>query len=170
VLAVVLAAAGAWWWQSGRPTASLAPLAREVTPTHVGAQVCAQCHTKEAQRWRGSHHDLAMQPATDASVVADFKDRRFVYAGVTSTFSRRDGKFVVRTDGPDGSLRDYEIKYTFGTSPLQQYLVEFPDGRLQALSIAWDTRPRAQGGQRWFHLYPGQDVTHRDELHWTARS
>ena len=111
-----------------------------------------------------------MQPATDASVAGDFNNARFSYAGVTSTFSRRDGKFVVRTDGPDGALHDYDVKYTFGTAPLQQYLIEFPDGRLQALAIAWDTRPRAEGGQRWFHLYPGQNVNHRDELHWTGPS
>jgi hypothetical protein len=55
---------------------------------------------------------------------------------------RRDGKFVVRTDGPDGTLADYEVKYTFGVSPLQQYLLELPNGRLQALAIAGDTRPR----------------------------
>jgi hypothetical protein len=47
---------------------------------------------------------------------------------------------VVRTDGPDDKHADYDVKYTFGTAPLQQYLIEFPDGRLQALSIAWDTR------------------------------
>ena len=138
-----------------------------VAATHVGHQVCGQCHAQIEQRWRGSHHDLAMQPPTDASVAGDFNDARFTYAGVTSTFSRRDGTFVVRTDGPDGRLADYEVKYTFGISPLQQYLVELPGGRLQALGIAWDTRPRAQGGQRWFHLYPGQSVTHGDELHWT---
>ncbi len=70
-----------------------------------------------------------MQPATDTTVAGDFKNARFSYAGVTSTFSRRDGKFVVRTDGPDGALHDYDVKYTFGTAPLQQYLIEFPDGR-----------------------------------------
>ena len=111
-----------------------------------------------------------MQPPTDATVVGDFNATRFTYAGVTSTFSRRDGKFTVRTDGPDGKLADYDVKYTFGIAPLQQYLIELADGRLQALSIAWDARPRAQGGQRWFHLYPDQRVTHRDELHWTGLS
>src|SRR2546422_5518066 len=168
-VAVLGLAAGAWWWRSSAPIAG----ATQATPpgaSYVGRQVCGQCHQQAEERWRGSHHDLAMQPATDASVAGDFNDARFSYAGVTSTFSRRDGKFVVRTDGPDGRLRDYEVKYTFGASPLQQYLVEFPDGRLQALSIAWDTRPRAQGGQRWFHLYPGENVTHRDELHWTNPS
>ena len=111
-----------------------------------------------------------MQPASEATVLGDFNGTRFSYAGGTSTFFRRNGKFVVRTDGPDGALHDYEIAYTFGVAPLQQYLIDFPDGRKQALGIAWDTRPRGQGGQRWFHLYPGQSVTFRDELHWTALS
>jgi hypothetical protein len=59
---------------------------------------------------------------------------------------------MVRTDGPDGALRDYPIAYTFGVYPLQQYLIAMPGGRLQALGVAWDSRPKEQGGQRWFHL------------------
>ncbi len=172
-VAVLAVAAGAWWWESSRPSKGpLAGAARAARPaaSHVGQQVCGQCHQQTAQRWRGSHHDLAMQSPTDASVAGDFNNSRFTYAGVTSTFFRRGSTFVVRTDGPDGKLHDYDVKYTFGATPLQQYLIEFPDGRLQALGIAWDTRPRAQGGQRWFHLYPGQNVTHRDELHWTGLS
>ena len=64
---------------------------------------------------------------------------------------------MVRTDGPDGKLADYEIAYTFGVYPLQQYLIAFPGGRYQALPIAWDARPKDQGGQRWFHLQPGRE-------------
>ena len=111
-----------------------------------------------------------MQHATAASVLGDFDDARFEYAGVTSAFFRRDGRHFIRTDGPDGRLADFEVKYTFGVEPLQQYLVALPGGRLQAVSVAWDTRPAEQGGQRWFHLYPGEQVDHRDELHWTRRS
>jgi len=77
---------------------------------------------------------------------------------------------MVRTEGPDGKLQDYSIAYTFGVEPLQQYLIAFPGGRLQALGIAWDSRPRAQGGQRWFHLYPGQAIDPKDPLHWTRLS
>jgi predicted CXXCH cytochrome family protein len=164
-VAVAGLAAGGWWWHV-RGQATALPT---VTPAaHVGRQACASCHADVDRRWQPSHHALAMQPATDATVAGDFNDARFTYAGVTSTFTRRGGKFVVRTDGPDGALRDYEITHTFGVWPLQQYLVPFPDGRLQALSIAWDTRPRREGGQRWFHLYPGQQVTYQDELHWTG--
>jgi predicted CXXCH cytochrome family protein len=108
-----------------------------------------------------------MQEATPQSVLGDFNDTKFTHAGVTTRFSRRNDGYYVRTDGPDGKLTDYRIVYTFGVSPLQQYLVEFPDGRLQALPIAWDSRPAADGGQHWFPLYPDETITHDDELHWT---
>jgi len=111
-----------------------------------------------------------MQVADETSVLGNFANARFNYAGTTSTFSRRDGKFFVNTDGPDGKLADFEIKYAFGVHPLQQYLIEFPGGRKQALSIAWDSRSRAEGGQRWFHLYPGQNIRAGDPLHWTGVS
>ena len=120
--------------------------------------MCAECHAKEQAAWHGSDHDLAMQVAGENAVLGDFANAQFKYAGTTTTFLRRDGKFVVNTDGPDGKLHDYEIKYAFGVHPLQQYLIEMPGGRMQALSIAWDSRPKAQGGQRWFHLYPGQNI------------
>ncbi len=110
-----------------------------------------------------------MQHAGDQTVLGRFDGATFEYAGVTSKFFRRDGRYVVRTDAPDGQLVDYEVKYTFGRYPLQQYLVELPGGRLQALSIAWDARAAADGGQRWFHLYPDERIDHRDELHWTRR-
>ena len=108
-----------------------------------------------------------MQHANEKSVLGNFSDAGFDYYGVHSRFFRKDGKFLVETDGPDGKLAIFEIKYTFGLDPLQQYLVEFPDGRLQALSLAWDTRPKDKGGQRWFHLYPNEAIRHDDPLHWT---
>jgi len=140
-------------------------------PAYVGGKVCASCHEKANSTWQGSHHDLAMKVASVTSVLGDFSDSRFTAYGVTSRFYQRDGKFYVNTDGADGKLADFEIKYSFGWTPLQQYLIELPGGRLQALSIAWDTRPKEQGGQRWFHLYPNEKrIDYKDELHWTALS
>jgi len=133
----------------------------------LGSAACAGCHAAEHSAWQRSQHSRAMQHATGDSVRGDFDDARFTYAGFTSTFFRNDGRFFVRTDGPDGQLADFEVKYTFGVEPLQQYLIELPGGRLQALSISWDSRPRSAGGQRWFHLYPDERIDHRDELHWT---
>ncbi len=134
----------------------------------VGAQVCGACHERELRLWTGSHHQLAMQPATDATVLGDFNGAALMYNGVRSRFFRRGGGFFVHTDGPDGTLHDYRIQYTFGVAPLQQYLIRFPGGRLQALSIAWDSRSRAQGGQRWFHLYADQKISPGNPLHWTG--
>jgi tetratricopeptide (TPR) repeat protein len=110
-----------------------------------------------------------MQPANAQTVLGDFGNARFSHRGVTSSFFRRDGKFLVRTDGPDGKLGEFEVTYTFGVKPLQQYLVPFLDGRLQALGVAWDTRARTEGGQRWMHLYPDETLKPPDPLHWTGR-
>ncbi len=136
--------------------------------TFVGSTHCATCHKRENDRWSGSHHQLAMQPASNSTVLGNFNDAKFSDDRITSTFFRKNSKFMVRTDGPDGALHDYEISYTFGVYPLQQYLIEMPGGRLQALGIAWDCRPRDRGGQRWFFLYPGQNIPPADRLHWTG--
>ena len=152
----------------GAPRTSLERSEGAADPTFVGRQSCAECHPDEDRLWRGSHHDLAMQEANDRTVLGDFDDARFTYAGVTSTFFRRDGGFFVRTDGPDGEPREFEIRYTFGAVPLQQYLVELEGGRLQALTVCWDTRPAREGGQRWFHLYPDEEIGPDDPLHWTG--
>jgi predicted CXXCH cytochrome family protein len=135
--------------------------------TFVGSDTCTGCHQTEAKLWRGSHHEESMDHATDKSVLGDFNDAGFDYYGVHSRFFRKDGKFLVETDGPDGKLATFQVKYTFGIYPLQQYLIEFPDGRIQALSIAWDGRPKEEGGQHWFHLYPNEEIKHDDILHWT---
>jgi Tfp pilus assembly protein PilF len=138
-----------------------------VTAQYVGSNACESCHDKETVEWRKSQHHDAMAEASEQSVLGNFNGAKFTYASITSTFFKRDGKFFVNTDGRDGKLKDYEIRYTFGIFPLQQYLIEFPDGRLQALSIAWDARPKKDGGQRWFHLYPNERITRDDELHWS---
>jgi tetratricopeptide (TPR) repeat protein len=157
---LVLALAACTW--------SVVASADEVTPQYVGRAACAPCHAEETTRWTGSQHDLAMQEASDASVLGDFNDVSFEQFGVVSRFYRKDGKFMVHTEGPDGTLQDYPIKYTFGVFPLQQYLIEFPGGRLQALDIGWDSRPKEQGGQAWIHLHPADPVRHDDVLFWTG--
>lgn len=136
---------------------------------YLGSETCVTCHQSEHQAWTGSHHDLAMQVATSATVLAPFKGEGFSQDGITSTFTQRDGRFYVRTDGADGRLQDFEVSHTLGITPLQQYLIPVANGGMQALTIAWDTRPKTQGGQRWFHLQAGQKIRAGDELHWTGR-
>jgi predicted CXXCH cytochrome family protein len=111
---------------------------------------------------------LAMQVASKTTVLGDFKNQIFKYNGIESKFYKHKGNYFVRTDGADGRLKEFRITHTFGVTPLQQYLITFPDGRLQALNIAWDSRPKEAGGQKWFHLYPDEKVSHDDVLHWTG--
>jgi predicted CXXCH cytochrome family protein len=132
------------------------------TPTFLGRAVCAECHAEAAEAWQGSDHDRAMEEASEATVLGDFDDAVFEHEGVTSRFYRRDGRYFVHTEGPGGETSEFEIAYTFGYDPLQQYLIRFPRGRLQALSIAWDVPAK-----RWFHLYPDRKIPPDDWLHWT---
>jgi tetratricopeptide (TPR) repeat protein len=173
--AVVVVAIGAWYAYSQREVAGPAPPAGPATAqpeaiAYVGSAACATCHASEFAGWQSSQHAAAMQHASRDTVLGDFSDAAYSFQGVTTTFSRRGEKFFIRTDGPDGALADFEVKYTFGVAPLQQYLVELPGGRLQAVSVTWDARPREQGGQRWFRQYPDEAIDHADELHWTRRA
>jgi len=131
----------------------------------TGSAACKDCHASEYGRWKGSDHERAMAVASEATVLGDFGDVEFTHRGVTSRFYRRGGKFLVSTEGPDGKLAEFEVAYVFGVRPLQQYLVPFPRGRLQCLTIAWDTERK-----RWFHLYPEQDIPPTDWLHWTRNA
>jgi len=140
-----------------------------VAADYIGSGRCAQCHETEVDAWRGSHHDLAMAEASTETVLGDFNNIEFTAHGVKSRFYRKNGKYYVHTDGPDGKMHDYAIRYTFGWYPLQQYLIEFPRGHVQSLGLAWDSRSKEEGGQRWFHLYPEEKVDYRNRLHWTQR-
>ncbi|MCH7599357.1 MAG: hypothetical protein IH973_06340, partial [Myxococcales bacterium] len=148
---------------------------RAELPTHLGGAACAQCHPKEAREWTGSHHDLAMQPANESTVKGNFNDASHTHQGITTLFFRRGPKFMVHTEGPDGKLSDFEVKYVFGVEPLQQYMVEFDRpadmpkdqiARLQVLRISWDTE-----NKRWFYLSPpdvDEKLSPDDDLHWTG--
>jgi Flp pilus assembly protein TadD len=136
--------------------------------SYVGSQVCADCHAVEFQAWQLSHHARAMLEAKRETVLAPFGGEAVEADGFVSTFFRREGKFFVNTIGPDGAPADFEVGYTFGFAPLQQYLIAIPGGRFQAFFLAWDSRPKAEGGQRWFDLYPDDELAPGNPLHWTG--
>ncbi len=139
-------------------------------PAFVGSGSCIGCHVEEGERWRDSHHALAMQEATEATVLGDFHGDTLRFDGDTYLPFRRGEAFFVRAVGPGGDPEDFRVRYTFGVDPLQQYLVEFAGGRLQALTLAWDARPAEEGGQRWFDLAEihEEPIRHGDSRHWTG--
>ena len=131
-------------------------------PEFVGSSQCRDCHNPEFDRWEGSHHDLAMAVASEDTVLGDFNNAEFTLHDITSRFYKKDGKFIVHTNGPGGEMGDFEITHTFGWFPLQQYLIPFPGGRLQTLHIAWDSRDN-----RWFRVPPEGPIAPDDWLYWT---
>ncbi|RVM18317.1 tetratricopeptide repeat protein [Sinorhizobium meliloti] len=129
----------------------------------VDEKTCSSCHADQAAAFAKSHHAKAMTVADDKSVLGNFNNIQFDRDGVAASFFRRDDRFFVRTEGPDGKQADYEVKYTFAYEPLQQYLVDLGGGRLQALDIAWDTQKR-----EWFWLGEGSAAKPGSTFHWTG--
>lgn len=174
-MVAVLAAGAAWWWAGGplpgqapapEPVASAQPAASVAAPppAYADAGTCLECHADAARLWASSHHAKAMAAPDAETVRGDFGGTEFSHAGIRSRFFQREGRYVVRTDGEDGRLADFEVAWTFGWAPLQQYLIALPGGRLQPLQIAWD-----EPGRRWFHLLPQEKAPAGDVLHWTGR-
>lgn len=135
----------------------------------VGSATCATCHAAEAADWRGSDHARAMAAATPDTALGDFSGVAVTDGRHAAAFRRDGERFLVRTDGPGGTVAELAVSETFGVDPLQQYLVLMPDGRRQALPWAWDSRPREAGGQRWYHLWPEEPLRAGDPMHWTGR-
>ena len=134
--------------------------------TFAGSQTCLECHDTEYDLWQDSDHDNAMDTAIASTVLGDFNNTEFERDGFTSRFYKKDEKYFVHTQGPGGVPGDFQIAYTFGVRPLQQYLIPFEDGRYQCLQITWDTEKK-----QWYHLadsvYQGQEILPDDWLYWT---
>lgn len=133
------------------------------TPRYVDEAACQQCHQTQFSDWRRSHHRQAMQVASPETVKGDFTAPPLTNDVETTRFLRKGDEFWVNLPDAQGKSASFRVAYTFGLEPLQQYLLELPGGRLQALGAAWDTQQR-----RWFHLYPADGVDYRDSLHWSA--
>ncbi|MGF1636621.1 MAG: tetratricopeptide repeat protein [Cyclobacteriaceae bacterium] len=129
---------------------------------YAGTEACVSCHETEYHDWKGSHHDKAMMLADAQSVLGDFDDVVFESSGVKSRFFKKNDRYYVNTEDESGKYRDFEIIYTYGVEPLQQYIVEFPKGRFQCLRTAWDTEEN-----KWYDLYPDLHVVHGEWIHWT---
>ena len=103
---VFLASAGALHLRAQTGTA---PTVRAQAPAFVGSAACATCHQRETAAWKGTQHADAMQHARSASVLGDFNGAIFTKDGVTTTFIRRDDRFFIQTEGPDGKPGEFEV-------------------------------------------------------------
>lgn len=141
----------------------------EAEATYVGKEACQECHKEAYKDWVGSDHDLAMDYANDSSVLGDFDNAVLVRNNQNHKCYKKEGRFFVWTDGAEGQMQEFEVKYVFGHTPLQQYLVEMEGGRLQTLSLTWNTLD-----SNWYYMadsvYQGLGVDHNNWLHWTNQA
>jgi len=134
---------------------------------YIGRESCKECHEREYELFQGSDHDLAMDEVNEKTVLGNFDNLTIDHLGYKTRFFIQDGRYMVNTEGVGGEIQDFNIRYVFGVRPLQQYLVEFPNGAFQMLPFCWDTRPADEGGQRWFHIYDQERIPSDDILYWT---
>lgn len=133
------------------------------TPRYVGSAACADCHIDETEAWRGSHHELAWTEATPENVLADFDGTEFSHAGMHVAFRIENDRYFAKVTETNGATTDYQIHSVAGIAPLQQYLIETESGRAQSFDVVWDVE-----NERWYHLYPDQDLPPDDAFHWTG--
>lgn len=135
----------------------------------VGGKECISCHQREYELWKGSDHDRAMMIANDSTVIGDFNNVEVEFRGKIHKFYKRDGKFFVFTEGVGGKMDEFQITYTFGVRPLQQYLIPFEKGKFQCLPIAWDSEKN-----RWFDMagmvYQSEELKPESWFYWTNQS
>ncbi len=129
---------------------------------YVGQQACYSCHQQEYNDWKGSHHDWAMAEVSTETVLGNFQDVEVTIDGVQYHFTNVDSQYFAKVVEFDGSEQLYEIEYTFGVSPLQQYITRLDQGRHQVLRATWDSDKGL-----WYHQYEGREMKPTDWLHWT---
>ncbi|MCL2305285.1 MAG: tetratricopeptide repeat protein [Planctomycetaceae bacterium] len=138
-----------------------APGVKEALARHISLDAEIE-HLGRVGFTRPGEISIAQRKITDRLVALhDTGKIRLDFATSFRMFQKDDG-FFITTEGRDGKAHDFPIKYVLGVRPLQQYLTEFPDGRIQCLPVAWDV-----AGKRWYHLYPKERILPNDPLHWT---
>lgn len=147
--------------QASDSTIQTQPMPADAEATYVGSENCASCHETQWQSWQNSHHDLALQRTDGETVLAELGNHSNLIA-----LQQTDSGY---TAAPGGNEPALPVVYTFGVEPLQQYVVDTGSGRLQVLPTPWDTRDEADGGQRFYELYPGNHPP-GDPMHWTGRA
>lgn len=166
-LVVIAAMALLYTRQQHAPTATgTEPLPR--TLAYVGSSACTSCHADQAKAWQGSQHAIALQTATPETVFGTIDNRTHRFGKSATRFSQHEQEISVSTEGADGKPFTAPITHVIGVAPLQQYLVSLPDGRKQSLGVSWDSRPKADGGQRWFHLFAKEGTQPGHPMHWSG--
>ncbi|MCM2678225.1 multiheme c-type cytochrome [Echinimonas agarilytica] len=132
----------------------------------VGSGQCVSCHEQEHEQWQASDHAKSMLPATAQSVLGRFDSIETTFHELTFKPYQKGDEFWVDTVTRSGKVEAFKVAYVFGHFPLQQYVIDIGDGHLQAHNVAWDSRSKQEGGQRWIHLQPNEKITIEHPFFW----
>jgi predicted CXXCH cytochrome family protein len=126
---------------------------------------CLDCHASIVDQWSSSDHGNAMNIASEQTVLGDFNNQTVTHFSQKARFFKNQNKFQIEFS-ENNQTDIYSVKYVFGHHPLQQYLIPTNDGKYQVFPFAWDARKIDEGGQRWYPIYPSEDILKDDRLHW----
>ena len=88
-------------------------------------------------------------------------DESRISSASTIGLKQTQDRFIMTLEVQNSKRKDFIVKYVLGVFPLQQYLTELDDGRIQTLPIAWNVPEN-----KWYSLYPGEKIPPNDPLHW----
>ncbi len=110
---------------------------------YVGADKCRQCHAEKYSGWKSTLHPYKFQKAAPESIIGDFTTHNTILIdGKTTEMFIQDGKYFVKTTGPDHAEHTYKVDYVIGRFWKQLYVTEFPDGALHILPVMWIVQTR----------------------------
>jgi predicted CXXCH cytochrome family protein len=135
----------AWSARPGTPPAQPPTTETPQSATFVGAATCESCHRQAHEAWKSGRHSKMLQPATAASVKADFSRDTVTLEERRYRLRAANGEYFITESFLTGKPREHKIEYTLGSRRIQHFLTTIENGWMVILPPSWDVQR-----QQWF--------------------
>ena len=131
----------------------------------TSANRCKTCHEEQFKDWSHSQHANAMR-----DIGNDLDDKAFtgksliIYAKRQVEFLKKNNTFIIREKWEGKEWVEYKPVAVIGESPLIQYLIPFPGGRLQVFDFAYDPAK-----DEWFNVFGDEHRQTNEWGYWSNR-
>jgi len=131
------------------------------------ADSCVKCHPAIVEEWRDSQHANANRLVSDVHDRDVFDPETTIRHGSFNTTMRRTGRdaFEFVSTFSNEPPEHFRAESVIGITPLRQYLVSYPGGRLQVMDISYDPR-----SNEWFNAFGDENRQPHEWGHWKGRS
>lgn len=128
---------------------------------------CAECHEDIVKQWIRSQHAQANRLVSEPDDAAAFKPSATVRHGsFETTMTERGGETLMFSSSfSNQPAQHFAAEAVIGVTPLRQYLVPFPGGRLQTVDLAYDPR-----SNEWFNVFGDENRQPHEWGFWQNRS